>query len=60
MHRICLEVIINTFKPLELVRPYGSFDKSTVCGKFVICVEVIRLIFLKMPVEVILFPNIRF
>jgi hypothetical protein len=58
MHRICVEVIINTFKPLKLVRFYGRFDKPTVFGKFVI--EVIRLIFLKTPVEVIFFPNIRF
>ena len=58
MHRICLEVVISTFKPVEFIVLHGCFDKPTIWGKFVIVVS--RPIFLKTPVEVILFPCIIF
>jgi hypothetical protein len=54
MHRICLEVIIDTFKPVKFTALYCCFDKPMISGKFV--VTVIRPTFLKMPIEVILFP----
>jgi len=53
MHRIFLEVIINTFKPVKSIALYCCFDKPMISGKFVI--TVIRPTVLKMSIEVILF-----
>lgn len=54
MHRIFLEVIIDNFKPVKFNVLYCCSDKPMISGKFVI--TVIRPTFLKMPIEVILFP----
>jgi hypothetical protein len=58
MHRICLEVIIDTFKPVTFTALYCCFDKPMISGKFVI--TVIRSTFLKMSIEVILFLLLYF
>jgi len=50
MHRICLEVIIDTFKPVKFIALYSCFDKPVIPRKFVI--TVIKPTFLKMPIEV--------
>ena len=55
MHLFCLEVIIDIFKPDEFITLHGCSDKLTIRGIFV--TTVIRPIFLKMPVEVILFSS---
>jgi len=38
MHKICLEVIINTFKPVKFIALYCCSDKPMISGKFVITV----------------------
>lgn len=53
MHRIFLEVIIDTFKPVEFIALHCCFDKPMISGKFVM--KVTGPTFLQMPIEVILF-----
>ena len=50
--KMCLEVIIDNCKPIEFMALHVCFDKSTVGGKPVI--KIIRPIYLKKPIEVIL------
>jgi hypothetical protein len=33
MRRICLEVVIDTFKPFEFIAFYSCVDKPTIWGK---------------------------
>ena len=53
IYRICPEVIIDTFMPVEFVALYVCFDKPTISG--ILAIKVISPTFLKKPVEIIFF-----